>query len=156
MKHCSLRRLSALGVASLFVATAPLAQASSFSLFGDQSVAGSGVAGAGSAASAYDASTIFYNPAGMSFLQDKLTITTGGSYIVPNIGFSNQGSLTAPGTLIQQRTTGDGSTKSYNAGILNSTVPQLYVAYKFNEQLSFGLGVNAPFGLETNYDQHSV
>ncbi len=156
MKHCSIRRLSAFGAAGFLIMAAPLARASSFSLFGDQSVVGSGTAGAGGAASAYDASTIFYNPAGMSFLQDKLTVTTGLSYIIPNIGFTNQGSLTAPGSPIQQQTLGPGVTKSYNAPFFNSTVPQLYIAYKINDKLSVGLGVNAPFGLETNYDIHSV
>src|SRR6516225_5897589 len=92
----------------------------------------------------------------MSFLQDKLTITTGGSWIVPNIGFQNMGSVTAPGTPIQQPTRGTAVTKSYDADFFHSTVPQFYVAYKFNEQLSFGLGVNAPFGLETNYSPTSV
>ncbi len=156
MKHCSLRRLSALGAAGLLVAAAPLAQAASFSLFGDQSVTGSGVAGAGGAAVAYDAATIFYNPAGMSFLQDKLTITMGASYIIPNIGFTNQGSLTAPGSPIQQPTRGAAVTKSYNAPFLNSTVPQLYISYKLNDKFAVGLGVNAPFGLETDWDQRSV
>jgi long-chain fatty acid transport protein len=155
MNYHSLRRLGALGLASLLLASAPHAQASSFSLFGDQSVAGSGVAGAGGAAVAYDASTIFYNPAGMSFLQDKLVITLGASYIIPNIGYQDTGSLTAPGSPIQQPTRGAGTTKSYNAPFLNSTVPQLYVAYKINDKLSVGLGVNAPFGLETDWNQYS-
>ncbi len=158
MKNRSLQCLSAFGVASLLVAAAPSARASSFSLFGDQSVTNSGIAGAGGAAVAYDASTIFYNPAGMSFLDSKLTITNGVSYIVPSIQFSNNGSVTAPGSPLQQPTTGGstGPVSSNNAGFFNSSVPQFYVAYKVNDRLSFGVGVNAPFGLETDYNETSV
>jgi long-chain fatty acid transport protein len=126
------------------------------SLFADQSVVGSGTAGAGNSASAYDASTIFYNPAGMSFLRNKVTITFGGSYIDPNILFNNQGSLTAPGTPIQEPTQGASSTKSHDPDFMHSTVGQFYLAYKLNDALSFGVGVNEPFGLETHYDTQSV
>ena len=31
-------------------------------------------------------------------------------------------------------------------------VPNLYASWQYNEQLFFGLGVNAPFGLKTEYD----
>jgi long-subunit fatty acid transport protein len=151
-RHC----LSALGAAMVLIAVAPRAGASSFSLFPEQSVTGLGVAGAGGAAAAYDASTIFYNPAGMSFLQDKVTLTVGASYIVPDITFSNHGSLTAPGSPIQAPTRGQSVTDSDNADFLQSTVPQFYVTYKYNDRLAFGLGVNSPFGVETNYNSNSV
>lgn len=140
----------------VLIAVAPRAGASSFSLFPEQSVTGLGVAGAGGAAAAYDASTIFYNPAGMSFLQDKVTLTVGASYIVPDITFSNHGSLTAPGSPIQAPTRGQSVTDSDNADFLQSTVPQFYVTYKYNDRLAFGLGVNSPFGVETNYNSNSV
>ena len=159
MKHRSIQCLSALGAATLLVAAAPLAHASSFSLFGDQGVASSGLAGAGGAASGYDASTIFYNPAGMGFLPDKLTITQGVSWIVPSIQFTNRASTTAPGTPIAQPTTGANSNLpigSNNAGFFNSSVPQLYIAYKVTDKFSVGIGVNAPFGLETDYNETSV
>lgn len=156
MKHRSLQCLGAFGVASLLVVAAPSARASSFSLFGDQSVVSSGLAGAGGAAAAYDASTIFYNPAGMSFLEDKVTNTFGASYILPSIQFTNRGSRTAPGSPISQPTTGENQTASNNAGFFNSSVPQFYLAYKINNKFSVGLGINAPFGLETDWNERSV
>src|SRR5229473_3789817 len=54
-------------VALVMAATADEAHAAGFQLL-DQSASGEGEAFAGAAAIAEDASTIFYNPAGMSFL----------------------------------------------------------------------------------------
>ncbi len=92
----------------------------------------------------------------MSFLKDNLTFTISGSYILPDLTFSNHGSLTAPGSPIQAPMRGQSVTDSDNADFVESIVPQFYVAYKYNDRLAFGLGVNAPFGLNTNYNSQSV
>ena len=52
-----------------------------------------GNAFAGSAASAEDASTIFFNPAGMTFLPGK-QIVVGVHAVMPTINFNNAGSTT--------------------------------------------------------------
>ncbi|OAI42512.1 hypothetical protein AYO41_04170 [Verrucomicrobia bacterium SCGC AG-212-E04] len=156
MKLRSLQYLGALGVVSMLVAAAPSLRASSFSLFGDQSVTGAGTAGAGGAATAFDGSTIYYNPAGMSFLEDKVTNTFGFNWIVPSLEFTNNGSRTAGGTPLSQPTRGESPANSNNAGFFNSSVPQFYLAYKINDRFAVGIGVNAPFGLETDYNETSV
>jgi long-chain fatty acid transport protein len=70
---------------------------SSFGL-SEQSVSSLGSAYAGGAAQAEDASTIFFNPAGLALL-DRGELQIGGQFLSPNANFQNQGSrLVAPGT----------------------------------------------------------
>ncbi len=153
-----LPRLGVIGALGL-AAAATTGHAASFSLFGDQSVVGTGTAGAGGAASAYDASTIFYNPAGMSFLPGKFTITTGSNYIIPDLKYTDSGrSLNAPGTPLQRQLTGGSGGQGGAPGFkfFGQTVPQLYLAYQITDRVALGLGVSAPFGLETSWDPTSI
>ncbi len=157
MKPRSLLRHGVIGAAGLLAAVSQ-ASAANFGLFGDQSVTGAGVNGAGAAASAADASTIFFNPAGMGFLDAKFTITSGTGLILPDIRFTNRGSITAPGTPLQRLTNGPsgGNIGQPGKSFFGQSVPQLYLAYKINDRLALGFGVNAPFGLETNYAENHV
>src|SRR5260221_1809965 len=64
----------------------------------EQSVSGLGTAYAGGAAQAEDASTIFFNPAGIALLPQG-EFQAGLHYIMPSGTFSNNGSIiSAPGT----------------------------------------------------------
>src|SRR6266404_4316804 len=75
---------------ALFWTLAQPVQAGSFAL-NEQSVSGLGVAYAGGAAQAEDASTIFFNPAGIALLnQGELQL--GAQGILPSSTFNNQGS----------------------------------------------------------------
>jgi len=103
----------------------------------EQSVSGLGNAFAGVAASAEDASTIYFNPAGMTRL-DGQQIVAGLHLIKPSTQFTDDGS-SAPG--------GDGG----DAGKLG-LIPNLYYVTDINDEVRFGLGINAPFGLATEYD----
>jgi long-chain fatty acid transport protein len=85
-------RINGLVAATLLVGSGT-ACASGFALI-EQSGSGLGNAYAGGAASAEDASTIFYNPAGMSRLSGK-QITVAGSMIKPSAKFSDTGSTPA-------------------------------------------------------------
>ena len=67
-------------IAALAVASAP-AQAAFFQI-AEQSASGMGNAFAGGAAVAEDASTVWYNPAGMTRLA-RAQVVAGGSYIHP-------------------------------------------------------------------------
>jgi long-chain fatty acid transport protein len=107
----------------------------------EHGVKGLGNAFAGSSASAEDATTIFFNPAGMSLLEGKQLIV-GTHIILPSANFKNQGS-----TGIGAGGQGDGG----DAGV-TAFVPNLYWTFPINEKMRFGLGINAPFGLETSYD----
>src|SRR5450631_1628517 len=137
------RLAAAVGSAMLSLAAGHtgLAYGSAFALQ-EQSGSGLGNAFAGGAASAEDASTIFTNPAGMSRLTNTQAVIAG-SLICPSAKFSNSASL--PAAL--QPLGGDGGDAGSCAG-----VPAAYLAVPINNQWSVGLGVNAPFGLKTEYD----
>lgn len=125
--------------ALIAVAFAGSASAAGFQLLGEQSASGIGNAGAGSAASAENASTVFYNPAGMTQLQDR-EISLGGTLVKTNFEFSNSGSST--GVL-----SGNGG----NGGGLGF-VPNAYASWAVTKDIYLGLGVGAPFGLKTEFD----
>jgi hypothetical protein len=75
----------------------PVHRAGSFAL-NEQSVSSLGSAYAGGAAQAEDAWTIFFNPTGLALL-DHGELQIGDQFIIPSIGFRNQGShLVALGT----------------------------------------------------------
>jgi long-chain fatty acid transport protein len=109
----------------------------------EQSVKGLGNASAGGAAAAEDASTIFYNPAGLARLP-RAEFIAGVHAIVPYARFTNEGSVHATGLPLL-------GTNGGNAGRI-TPVPMLYYSNRVNDRLSAGLGVFAPFGLHTEYD----
>jgi long-chain fatty acid transport protein len=128
--------------------TASTVRAAGFAIF-EQSVSGLGSAYAGSTVLAEDASTIFYNPAGMTFLSGQ-QIELGGNYIVPRARFSNRGSTLSPalpapvgGMSLSGGNGGDGGEAAF--------VPNLYYLLSLNDNVRLGLGVTAPFGLSTKY-----
>jgi long-chain fatty acid transport protein len=135
---------------SLAVAGAALgvigeANASGFALV-EQSVKQVGSAISGGAASAEDASTVFFNPAGMTRLKGT-QVVAGGHLISPSSKFS--GSASIAGLLPISGTNGG------DAGSA-ALVPSLYVSHELNERLRLGLGIGAPFGLSTEYDNDWV
>ena len=134
-------RISGLVAVALLVGSGT-AMASGFALI-EQSGSGLGNAYAGGAASAEDASTIFYNPAGMARLKG-MEIVVAASMIKPSAKFTDSGASTAA-TL--QTKGGDGG----DAGSWG-LVPNAYFAMELNPQTRLGLGINAPFGLQTEYD----
>ena len=108
----------------------------------ENSGSGLGNAYAGGAAAAEDASTIWSNPAGMSQIKTR-QLVGAINLIQPSMKFSNSASVAAT----NQPLGNDGG----DAGSLN-VVPNMYVLLPINKDWTFGLGVNAPFGLVTEYD----
>ncbi|WP_243369827.1 outer membrane protein transport protein [Geotalea sp. SG265] len=109
----------------------------------EQSIKGLGTAFAGSAAAAEDASTIFFNPAGLSRLEHSQFVG-GINVAVPSAKFRNHGSTLANG---QALTGGEGG----DAGSA-VVIPNLYYSQRINDRLVAGLGVFSPFGLNTTYN----
>ncbi|MDH3600615.1 MAG: outer membrane protein transport protein, partial [Candidatus Tectomicrobia bacterium] len=116
----------------------------------EQSVKGLGGAFAGGAAIAEDASTVFFNPAGLTRLRGVQT-EAALHIIIPSFRFKNQGSalngaltggVPMPGTL----SGGNGG----DAGEVGA-VPNVYYAHQLTDRLHVGLGVNVPFGLSNEY-----
>ncbi|WP_027467501.1 OmpP1/FadL family transporter [Deefgea rivuli] len=114
--------------------------------FGTQSASNQGVANSG-AAEVMDASTIFYNPAGMSRLEGT-QVSGVLNVIMPDGEYSNIKSTTATGKTI---TGGNGG----NFGA-TTAVPHMYGTYQINEKTTVGLGLFVPFGSHTDYENDWV
>ena len=127
---------------SCMIFTTPLAaQAAGFALI-EQSGSGMGNAFAGGSAIAEDASTVYFNPAGMTYIEG--TQLFGALHLIkPNAEFNNNGSLPGGGKLLG----GSGG----DAGDL-AFVPNIYFKTDLNDSIKLGIGINAPFGLKTEYD----
>ena len=117
----------------------------------ENSGSGMGNAFAGAAAVAEDASTVWFNPAGMTYLGEKLKgkaqIVNAAHIITAKTEFTDKGSQ-APAAL---NTTLQGDRETSNR--VTSLVPNLYYVRPINERLQFGIGVNGPFGSKTKYDR---
>jgi long-chain fatty acid transport protein len=118
-----------------------LAHAAGFALV-EQNASGLGNAYAGQAAVAADASTIFFNPAGMTLLPDS-QVVVAGHLIKPQAEFTGSVNPVVPG----MNNGGDGG----DAGSL-AIVPNAYYALRLTPDVHVGIGMNAPFGLKTEYD----
>ena len=90
------RNALALAVSSawLLMSLSHEATAAGFALH-EQGISGLGNAYAGAAAVAEDATTVWWNPAGMSRLAPGKHFALGGAYIVPKTEFENRGSVPA-------------------------------------------------------------
>lgn len=131
-----------IAVAAALFGVACQTQAAGFALI-EQSASGMGNAYAGGGAVAEDASTIFFNPAGMTYIEG--TQIVGALHLIkPNADFNPEG---ASSGLLRPRG-GNGG----NAGDL-AFVPNFYYKRDLTDTVKFGLGVNAPFGLKTEYDK---
>jgi long-chain fatty acid transport protein len=113
-------------------------------------VKGLGNAFAGGSAIAEDASTIFFNPAGITRLSG-IQIAVAGHYIRPQAEFDDKGSTVSPALPVvggTPLTGGDGG----DAGV-SAIVPNLYYAQKITDKFHAGLGITVPFGIETDYSR---
>jgi long-chain fatty acid transport protein len=141
-----------IGLFTFLICSSPVSWAGSFGL-NEQSVSSLGSAYAGGAAQAEDVSTIFFNPAGLALL-DQGELQIAGQFISPNANFQNQGShLIAPGTPFNNEplTGGNGG----NGGV-DHVLPNFYLSQPLFRSaaygdLSVGIGLTVPFGLETDY-----
>jgi long-chain fatty acid transport protein len=121
-------------IALALAALPGLAFASGFGLI-ESNADGQGAAYAGSGAVAENASTIFFNPAGMTLLPGRQIVAS-----VHAIRYSAKFNDGNPAT-------SDGG----DAGDL-SLLPNLYYAMPLSANTWFGFGINVPFGLKTEYD----
>jgi len=81
------------------------------------------------------AEVLFFNPSGMSFLENRFNASAGGSLLFSNIKFQN--------------TTHNWEAKSENTG----TPFYVYVAYRITDWFSAGLAVYAPYGSSVEWDK---
>jgi long-chain fatty acid transport protein len=141
MKIYSLTRIRTASafVTGLFSCTA---FASGFALQ-NQNGTGNGNAFAGAAATAENASTIFFNPAGMTYLPEGNSISLAATVLHRSIKFSDTGTLAVP----------TGFAVGSNGGDAGGTalIPAGYWSYAISPQLRVGLGISPTFGNKTEY-----
>lgn len=110
----------------------------------EQNASGLGNAYAGAAAVAEDASTIFFNPAGMTYLEGSQIV--GALHLIRTTGdFDNRNSQPAG---VQPLGNEGGDFGSLAA------IPNFYYKQDINDQLKVGIGMGTPFGLKTEYDKN--
>jgi long-chain fatty acid transport protein len=156
--HLYIRRTWTSGLAGLLSLISAAANASGFALI-EQSVSSMGTAYAQGSSGLDDASTIYFNPAGMARLPGSHV--TGGVHVVDsNVDFegsavynpTHPASAIIPGYIPGDSIDGDGD---IDIG-LTQPVPNFYFSHEYGNRWWFGLGVNAPFGLKTDYDSDWV
>ena len=104
-----------------------------------------GSAYAGRSVLVEDASTIWFNPAGMLKLEDKWTITVGAPVITYQLEFRDAGSRSVLGQPLQGEAVQDGGR--------TAVVPHVYIVRRIGSRWRAGFGFNAPFGLGTDYGE---
>lgn len=120
--------------------------AAAFQLTG-LSASGVGIANAGAAASAEDTSTLYYNPAGMTYLSEGHNISFAATVLDRSTRFTNEGSDLYGGRQL--------GTDGGNGGGTH-VVPAMYYSYSLSPQWRLGLAINPTFADETEYDQNFV
>lgn len=133
--------------ALMLLGFAGAASASGFAIQ-NQTGSGTGNAFAGAAATAEDAGTIHFNPAGMTSLPKGHNIALSGTLLNRSIDFKNKGSTATPGFPLQ---TGDGGDAGGTA-----LLPAGYWAYGIAPNLSVGIGFGPTFGNKTEYDDNFI
>jgi len=122
----------------------------------NQNGSGNGIAYAGAAAVVEDASTVFFNPAGMTYLPRGHNLSLSGTILQRSIRFTDQGSANTPGhplaaagfLYLPGGNGGDGG----NVALL----PSAYWVWSVDERISLGLGFGPTYGSLTEYDKHFV
>ena len=130
------KSLTTLLAITLFCLLTTSAFASGFNIY-EHGAKGTGMAGAFSAR-ADDASAVFFNPAGLVYL-DGWNMYIGGTILIPEVNFAGVGPFPGYGVV---ETTKD---RTFYP-------PALYLSKKLSKDFAMGIGVYAPFALATDWD----
>lgn len=114
--------------------------ASGFSIY-EASIRANGMLGAFSAYADH-VTTIYYNPAGLGGL-DGIRISGGATILAPRTSFRNLSPLAPAG-------------QEYEMEKQNFLAPNIFGSYQITERLTAGIGVYAPFGLGTKWEENWV
>lgn len=123
------------------------ALASGFALQ-NQNGAGNGNAYAGAAASAEDASTVYFNPAGMTRLPEGHSLALGLTFLDRTVQFRDKGTARLPGIALL------GSDGANPGGL--SRIPVGYWSYAVSPELRVGAGISPTFGNKSQYEDDFV
>ena len=131
-------------IGALVVTMAHQAGAAGFAVQ-EKSVAALGRAFAGNSLPGDDASSAFYNPADMVNLEDRTMMQVGVTYVMTDINVEGTYSNSLLPVPISE--TGSGNSDE------DVVIPNFSLVTPISEFMSFGLSINAPFGLATDYGE---
>ena len=114
----------------------------------EQSTTAQGNAFAGATAGADDVSYMFFNPAALGYV-DKFELSALATLVSPKVELKTATASTVLGTPISGSTQDDDIAE-------NQVVPAFYAAAPLPLGLHAGIGVNVPYGLETQYSRDWV
>jgi len=94
-----------------------------------------------------DSSAMFWNPAGLAFM-DENSVSLGGTFIMPSAKWENNGPFysTIPGFEV----------KEFEANKALKAFPSLLAVMAKHPKLKYGLGLYAPYGLGSTYDAYML
>ena len=149
--HKPIRTIISLAVASIVANQA--AHAGAFSLYTESSAAAIGNYAAGIAAEGADASIGWYNPAGLVLIHQQEVVMSG-------VGIFPSSKLTGTSTYSTNNPSigpvpNYVQSFSHIQGAEEALVPAFHYAKPLGLNSTFGLSVVAPFGLSTNWGEHS-
>ncbi len=146
MNRFKMRKLAvALSAAGFFVLSSH-AMASAFQLW-EQDAASVGNYHAGYAAAAYDASTAFYNPAGLSRFKDQQLVLAADN-IFTDFKYRGTVAVNTLNSNIPAGVTAQGGNYGF--------VPALHYVAPLSDIVAFGLSVDVPFGMKTTYGKSTI
>lgn len=115
----------------------------------EQSASAMGTANAGSAANPENATTVFFNPAGMSQLSG--TNISFGAAVLDINAEAKKGTTSATDTV-------GAPVDGNNGGDIAdpAVLPNFYLTHEINDNVDVGFGLHAPYGLKADYDDDFV
>ncbi|MDS1308544.1 MULTISPECIES: OmpP1/FadL family transporter [Marinobacter] len=145
MKSSPLTR--AIRLATLAAVAAPASVfAGGFSL-NEQSASAMGVANAGAVANPENATTVLFNPAGMSQLKGT-NISFGAAVLDIKAEAKSASATNTLGGPVNGGTGGDIADPAF--------LPNFYLTHEINDSIDVGFGFHAPYGLAADYDDDFV
>ena len=148
----SARKLTAaITVALISTGYVSHSNAAGFALI-ENSASGMGNAFAGAAAIAEDASTVWFNPAGMTRLSGSQMVVAG-HFVSPTADYTDTGSTHNP---LSAYTANPTMTGTNDDGGASALIPNFYYVTEIGNGTMFGIGITVPFGLSTEYDSDWV
>lgn len=145
-----------LGTGLVLAALTSQAFAAAFQLL-EQNVTNLGLAYSGTAALAEDASTGFWNPAGLARIRDGQVVVSG---VAIQGSFAFQASAVTPSVPVLAGVAaplgGQAMTLGEDDPARLAGIPTLNIAKRLNDRWVFGFNINTPWGLRTVYDGNGI
>ncbi|MGP9831691.1 OmpP1/FadL family transporter [Marinobacter sp. NSM] len=140
--------VKAIRFATLAAVAAPATVMAGGFALNEQSASAMGTANAGAAANPENATTVFFNPAGMSQLSG--TNISFGAAVLDIDAKAKTSSIRAIGADGQPVDEGD----YRNGGDIAdpAVLPNFYLAHEINDSIDVGFGIHAPYGLAADYE----